>query len=241
MTDQLAFGLYLANRSIVLGDATVPELLALAEAADRDPHFDSVWIGDAMLINRRLDAVPLLGALAARTGRVLLGPACMGSFAVRNPITFAGQWASLDVISGGRMRLVACVGGGGSDAYAAECAAFGFDAKEKRRRMFEQMSILRRLWTGEAVTHRGRFFRFDEVTVEPRPVQQPCPIWMATNTSRLASGRLEQTARGPRQVAEHADGWMTHSASPEGFRQSWAAILELAERELRRCASNRCS
>ena len=54
----------------------------------------------------------LLAAVAGRTERVLLGPACMGSFALRNPLVFAYEWASLDVLSNGRTRLVACAGGG---------------------------------------------------------------------------------------------------------------------------------
>ena len=73
---------------------------------------DSVWCGDALFVNRRVDALTLLAAVAGRTERVLPGPACMGSFALRNPILFAYEWASLDVLSNGRTRLVACAGGG---------------------------------------------------------------------------------------------------------------------------------
>ena len=58
---------------------------------------DSVWCGDALFVNRRLDALTLLAAVAGRTERVLLGPACMGSFALRDPLVFAYEWASLDV------------------------------------------------------------------------------------------------------------------------------------------------
>ena len=90
---------------------------------------DSVWCGDALFVNRRLDALTLLAAVAGRTERVLLGPACMGSFALRNPLVFAYEWASLDVLSNGRTRLVACAGGGAGPLWEAETAALGIRAR----------------------------------------------------------------------------------------------------------------
>src|SRR5262249_34725239 len=63
------------------------------DAVEACPALDSVWCGDALFVNRRLDALTLLAAVAGRTERVLLGPACMGSFALRNPLVFAYEWA----------------------------------------------------------------------------------------------------------------------------------------------------
>lgn len=237
MTAMPTFGFYLSNRSVVQGRTTVDDILALAADVDAEPLFHALWVGDALLINRRLDALTLLGALAARTSRVSLGTACMGSFPLRHPINLAYQWASLDVLSGGRMILTACVGGGAPEPFAAESRAFGFDVKERRRRMFEHMAILRRLWSEEAVNFSGQFFQFEGVTVEPRPVQRPCPIWLATNPSRLSSGTVGTSTRGLHQAAEHADGWMTHSITPDGFRQSWDIILEAAENQFGRDAT----
>jgi hypothetical protein len=90
---------------VLLGLTTVKDLLALADAVEASPLLDSVWVGDALFVNRRLDAFTLLAAIAGRTERVLLGPACMGSFALRDPRVFAYEWASLDVLSNGRTRL----------------------------------------------------------------------------------------------------------------------------------------
>src|SRR6516225_1445620 len=106
------FGITLSNRGIPVGLCSARDLLALADAAEACPAMDSVWCGDALFVNRRLDALTLLAAVAGRTERVLLGPACMGSFALRNPLVFAYEWASLDVLSNGRTRLVVCAGGG---------------------------------------------------------------------------------------------------------------------------------
>ena len=98
-------GIILSNRGVLLGLNTVRQLLALADAVEASPLLDSVWVGDALFVNQRLDAFTLLAAIAGRTERVLIGPACMGSFALRDPRVFAYEWASLDVLSNGRTGL----------------------------------------------------------------------------------------------------------------------------------------
>ena len=90
----LRFGITLANRGVLLGMCTPRDLLRMADAAEACPRIDSVWAGDALFANRRLDALTLLAAVAGRTERVLLGPACMASFALREPRAFAYEWAS---------------------------------------------------------------------------------------------------------------------------------------------------
>src|ERR1041384_664122 len=91
------FGVTLSNRGVLLGLCTPRALLLLADAVEASPVMDSVWCGDALFVNRRLDALTLLAAVAGRTERVLLGPACMGSFAPRDPLGFASEWAPPDV------------------------------------------------------------------------------------------------------------------------------------------------
>jgi alkanesulfonate monooxygenase SsuD/methylene tetrahydromethanopterin reductase-like flavin-dependent oxidoreductase (luciferase family) len=81
-------GLTLPNRGVVIGATTVEEMLALAERADA-AGWDSVWVGDSVFARPRLDALVLLGALAARTKRVRLGPACFSSTPLRNPLLLA--------------------------------------------------------------------------------------------------------------------------------------------------------
>src|SRR5262245_53940471 len=116
---KMTFGITLSNRGTLLGLCTAGDLLALADAAERIPQIDSIWCGDALFVNRRLDALTLLAAVAGRTQRMLLGPACMGSFALRNPLVFAYEWASLDVMSNGRTRLDVCAGGGAGPVWEA--------------------------------------------------------------------------------------------------------------------------
>ena len=135
----MKFGVTLSNRGVLVGLCTPRDLLVLADAVEASPLMDSVWCGDALFVNRRLDALTLLAAVAGRTERVLLGPACMGSFALRNPLVFAYEWASLDVLSNGRTRLVACAGGGAGPLWEAETAALDIAPGERRKRMIENM------------------------------------------------------------------------------------------------------
>ena len=85
----MKFGITLANRGVLLGLTTVPKLLALADAVESCPLLDSVWVGNALFVNQRLDALTLLAAIAGRTSRFKLGPSCMATFALRDPRVFA--------------------------------------------------------------------------------------------------------------------------------------------------------
>jgi alkanesulfonate monooxygenase SsuD/methylene tetrahydromethanopterin reductase-like flavin-dependent oxidoreductase (luciferase family) len=227
------FGITLSNRGILLGLTTVPKLLALADAIEACPLLDSVWVGDALFVHQRLDALTLLAAIAGRTSRVRLGPSCMGSFALRDPRVFAYEWASLDVISGGRTILAVCSGGGAGAAWDAETEAMGIPPPERRKRMIENIAVLRHLWTTDDTPFEGAYLRFGPVTMLPKPVQSPCPIWLTTNAGRLGNQR---TGAGGsdfalRRVGRVADGWMTHSVTPEGFRRSLDTIRRAGEAE----------
>ncbi len=226
---RMKFGITLSNRAVLLGLTRADDLLELAEAVDRIPEMDSIWCGDALFVNRRLDALTLLAAVAGRTRRVLLGPACMGSFALRNPLVFAYEWASLDVISNGRTRLVACAGGGAGPLWEAESAALNIAPPDRRKRMIENIHVLRHLWTKDNEPFRGQFVNFSQVTLEPKPIQNPCPIWLATNAERLSTGQADSGGSefALARVGKIADGWMTHSVSPQGFARSWDFILKV--------------
>jgi alkanesulfonate monooxygenase SsuD/methylene tetrahydromethanopterin reductase-like flavin-dependent oxidoreductase (luciferase family) len=225
----MRFGITLSNRGILLGLTTVPKLLALADAVEASPLFDSIWAGDALFANPRLDAFTLLAGLAGRTERALLGTACMGSFALRDPRVFAAEWASLDVLSSGRTRLSVCAGGGG-EAWVRETEAMGIPVTERRKRMIENIAVLRHLWTTDDQPFNGAFLQFPGITLRPKPVQSPCPIWLTTNAGRLGNGQPDAGGSdfALRRVGRIADGWMTHSVSPDGFRRSLDVVLQAA-------------
>jgi alkanesulfonate monooxygenase SsuD/methylene tetrahydromethanopterin reductase-like flavin-dependent oxidoreductase (luciferase family) len=196
----MKFGVTLSNRGVLVGLCTTRDLLKLADAVEASPLMDSVWCGDALFVNRRLDALTLLAAVAGRTERVLLGPACMGSFGLRDPMVFAYEWASLDVISNGRTRLVACAAAARDRCGRPRPRRWGSTRTIRRKHMVENMHVLRHLWTKDNAPFEGQFVKFANITLEPKPVQNPCPIWLATNAERLSTGRrilAVRTSRSP--------------------------------------------
>ncbi|PYM69765.1 MAG: hypothetical protein DME03_21965, partial [Candidatus Rokuibacteriota bacterium] len=104
------FGFTLPQRGVFIGVTTMDRMMALAAEVDANPLFDSIWVGDSLLAKPRPDSLALLGGLGTATRRLALGVGCMASFPVRDPIIFAYQWATLDLMSRGRMLLAACTG-----------------------------------------------------------------------------------------------------------------------------------
>jgi alkanesulfonate monooxygenase SsuD/methylene tetrahydromethanopterin reductase-like flavin-dependent oxidoreductase (luciferase family) len=150
----------------------------------------------------------------------------------------AHQWASLDVLSGGRSWLAVCLGGPNEAgaAQALEHTVMGVRPSERVARLEEGIAILRGLFHTRKASHHGRFYQFDDLAIEPPPVQQPCPIWIASNPTGLtwkggASASEAVVERSFRRVARHADGWMTNKLSPEEFRRQWARITAMAREE----------
>ncbi len=233
-----SFGLILANRAVVLGAIAVPDLVDLAVEAERSGAFDAVWVGDSLLAKPRLESVTLLSALAGVTARVRLAVGCMATFVHRHPVMLAHQWASLDVISNGRAWLAVCLGGPSeaNAAQAAEHGVMGVASAERVGRLEEGIAVLRKLFHEKNASHHGRFYSFDGVTLQPAPVQNPCPIWIASNPTGLtwkggASASEAVVERAFRRVARFADGWMTNKLSPAEFRTQFARVQAMAREE----------
>jgi alkanesulfonate monooxygenase SsuD/methylene tetrahydromethanopterin reductase-like flavin-dependent oxidoreductase (luciferase family) len=193
-------------------------MIALAREADRIALFDSVWVGDSVMAKPRPDSISLLGALSAATTRVKLGVGCMASFPIRDPIVFALQWATLDLISGGRMVLAVCTGIVAGGVSAREGSAWGIKDTARGNRMAENIEICRRLWSEDRVSFHGKYHSFDDVTVTPRPIQQPCPIWIAANP------QPHEAEKPLRRVVRIADGWMSANAFPGLFAANWEKL-----------------
>jgi len=235
---KVSFGLTLSNRGVVLGSTSVKEILALSVEAEQSGAFDSIWVGDSLAAKPRLEAVTVLSAVAALTERVKLGPACFASFPLRHPVLLAYQWASFDVVCGGRSIMVACQGARGnvSGESETEWAAMDMNLAERAIRMEEGIEIARKLWTEDAVSHEGRYYQFENLTIEPKPVQDPCPIWIANNPE-LMGVKDKLLDRIARRVAVLADGWQTTFVTPEQFRVAWQRI-ERQAREIERDVSD---
>lgn len=126
-----------------------------------------------------LQSIPLLGYLAACTRRLRLGTSVF-LLPLRNPVALAEEIATLDVMSGGRVTL-----GVGQGYRPEEWDAFGVPHAERGRRFQESIEVMRRLWSGEAVTHSGHFGVLKDARLGVLPVQPGGPpVWIGAYTER---------------------------------------------------------
>src|SRR3989441_4243139 len=199
----MRWGICLAN----IGTYSEPDVpLRLAQAADAN-GWDGVFIWDHLAFvwgAPAADPWTVLASIATSTERVRLGTA-VTPVARRRPQVLAHQVATLDNLSGGRAIFGAGLGGSTS-----EFGKFGepTDAKVRAAMLDEGLELLRRLWSGEEVTHRGEHYTVEGVTLAPTPLQERLPIWIGGN--RPAS--LRRAARW--------DGWLADGADPTGMTLS---------------------
>jgi len=185
------------------------EQFAIARRVDA-LGFDSLWTGDHISFhNARYESLTLLASYAGITSRVKLG---VGVYllALRQPVVAAKITSTLDVLSGG--RLIFGVGVGGE--YPKEFEACGIPHKERGARVTEGIDVVRALWRESPASFKGRFTRFEGVSLDPKPVQKPAPpIWIG--------GRSDAAlARAGRQ----GDGWISYVVEPERYKESVAKI-----------------
>jgi probable F420-dependent oxidoreductase len=186
----------------------------MAETAERI-GYDSVWVGDSITSKPRLEPLAVMAALAARTHRVKIGTAVMLN-ALRHPVHLAHSIATIDNISDGRIILGLGAGRSNNQMFVDEHAAVGVPIEERAARMEESIDVLRKLWTEDDVSNPDGFYPLSGMTLEPRPVQQPVPIWLSSNWVQ----------RGLRRVAAQGDGWITNVPSTEMFTKCWDKIEE---------------
>ncbi len=160
-------------------------------------RFDSLWVSER-LTSPGPDPIVAMSMAAARTERLKFGMSVM-VLPGRNPVVTAKELASLDVLSGG--RLLPAFGLGAVNA--AEHQAFGVDRSERAAIFNESLGLMRRLWTEDHVTHEGARFSIVDVTVRPKPLQDPLEVWLGG----IAPSEL-------RRVGRLADGWIPSFVTP---------------------------
>jgi alkanesulfonate monooxygenase SsuD/methylene tetrahydromethanopterin reductase-like flavin-dependent oxidoreductase (luciferase family) len=227
-----SFGLTLSNRALVTQGMPPKELIDMAVQAENTGLIDAIWVGDSILSKPRLECIPLLGAVAARTSRVKLGVACMATIAQRNPLLLALQWASLDVLSSGRTWLAACMGYPASQhpMAAKELEVMGVASKERPRRLEEMIQALRILWSDEHASFHGQYYSFDDVNLLPKPAQHPCPIYIA-GTPRPTQIGERGVERSLRRIARYADGWMSNQIELAMFQDYQGRLRDMLAEE----------
>jgi probable F420-dependent oxidoreductase len=148
------------------------------------------------------EPMTVLAYIAAVTKRIELVPSVI-VLPARQTVMVAKQAATLDRLSGGRLRV-----GVGVGKHPEEYAALGADFHSRGARCEEQIDLLRRLWTEETVAFEGRWDRVSGAGIDPLPIQRPIPIWIG------ASGTPAPRIR--RRIGRQADGWFV-LCSPEEF------------------------
>ena len=138
---------------------------------------NSAWIGEHHFSTLGVLSCPdlALAVVAARTRRIRLAPA-VTVLPLHHPIRVAEQWASLDLLSGGRVDFAA---GRGYDR--REYRPFGVSFEDNQAIFEEGMEVVRRLWSADGpISHHGRHYHFDDVGITPQPVQRPIPSYVAS-------------------------------------------------------------
>jgi probable F420-dependent oxidoreductase len=198
------------------------ELRAVVRHAD-EVGLHGIWVTDHPAVPVRMDAtypysddgtppfpaadarcspLVLLSHLAAATERIHLGTAIL-ILPLRHPIVVARETATLDRLSNGRFVL-----GVGVGWLEGEFDALDQPFAERGARTDEQIEIIRRLWTGDAVAWDGRHHRFDALVVSPTPKQGPrLPVYVGGESPAAL-----------RRAARLGDGWigMVHDPRSAG-------------------------
>jgi len=186
----------------------------------------SAWIGEHHFSSLGVLSCPdlVLAQVAAKTTRIRLAPA-VTVLPLHHPIRVAEQWATLDLLSGGRVDFAA---GRGYDRREYDPFRVSF---EDNQAIFEEgMEIVRRLWAEDApISHHGKHYQFDDVAITPRPVQRPIPSYVASfsRPSIELAGRLgcnlivapfaaAMTFGGLRQVRDLYDETCARHGKPGG-------------------------
>lgn len=205
--DLMQFGIVLPNLGPL---ATTESMVAIAQHAE-SLGFADLWTSDHLVLpiesessypyvraaNVRLDPhypvidpMIALAGLATCTTRIGLGVSVYLA-ALRNPIVAAKLVASLDQLSGGRVRL-----GVGAGWIREEYETFGIDFSERGRVLDEHLACMRTLWTEPEPRFHGQYFQVENIGFEPKPVQARLPIWVGGNSAAARA-----------RAARLGDGW----------------------------------
>jgi probable F420-dependent oxidoreductase len=174
-------------------------------------RFDSLWLSER-IGGAAPDPLVAMAYAAGRTRKLKFGMSVM-VLPGRNPIVLAKELATLDRMSGG--RLLPAFGLGVADPQ--EQQAFGVERTERAAIFDESLSVLRACWTQPRVTHHGKYFHYDDLKVEPKPLQSPPDVWLGG----IAPSELKRVGR-------LADGWLPSFVTPEDVERGRAVIEDVA-------------
>jgi alkanesulfonate monooxygenase SsuD/methylene tetrahydromethanopterin reductase-like flavin-dependent oxidoreductase (luciferase family) len=236
----IEFGVNLNNREpLIAPEYGMPQLLDLAQHSE-ELGFESLWVGDSLFSKPRYEPISLLSAISQRTSRAKLGTACLVT-SPRNPLYLALEWATLDVLSGGRTIFGPCAGNP-EKGVRREFEALGLDF-DRRFSIFEEgLEILRQLWIDGSVTHKGDVYDYDDISFYSgtemgplMPIQKPPPFWIVSNPRLVTDAKDEKMVRtmkrACRRILKYGEGWMTccRAQHPEELVEQLGYLRDVAE------------
>jgi alkanesulfonate monooxygenase SsuD/methylene tetrahydromethanopterin reductase-like flavin-dependent oxidoreductase (luciferase family) len=156
--------------------------------------FDSIWTGEHHVTPNFhfFPQLALLQRVAPEAEGLFVGTN-VALLPLHNPVELAEVGAFMDVMTGGKFLL-----GVGLGYRPEEYAIYGVPMGERASRLVEGVEILRRVWSEDRVTHRGRHWQFEDVTIAPRPLQSPHP-------PILIGAQVDAAIR---RAAKIGDGWL---------------------------------
>jgi probable F420-dependent oxidoreductase len=197
---------------------TIDELADLVGLVDRC-GYDSMWVGDHVAFTIAIfDPLMQLAQAAVLSRRLVFGTDVY-LLPLRHPTPVAKQVSTLDHLTEGRFIFGVGVGG----EFAKEYEACGVPINERGARLSESLTVMRKLWTGEPVSHAGKFFNFEGIKMQPPP-RQPGgpPIW--------CGGRADPALR---RIGRMTDGWMSYVVTPDMYREGLEKIATAASEAAR--------
>jgi len=180
--------------------------------------YDSIWVYDHLQFTYgpTLESWTVLSALAEATHKIRIGPLVTCN-AFRYPSLLAKMAATVDMISNGRLNF-----GIGAGWHEDEAVAYGIPFPKAGIRvemLDEALSIIKRLWTEDEVTFKGKHYSVNKALCLPKPVQKPHP-------PVLVGGGGDKMLR---LIAKHANAWNSGFTSPEGFVEEIARLQKACD------------
>ena len=222
LDDHLSIGVQTLHRRTEPAEGpwlpTIDELADLVGLVDRC-GYDSMWVGDHVAFTIAIfDPLMQLAQAAVLSRRLVFGTDVY-LLPLRHPTPVAKQVSTLDHLTEGRFIFGVGVGG----EFPKEYEACGVPLNERGARLSESLTVMRKLWSGEPVSHAGKFFNFEGVKMQPPP-RQPGgpPIW--------CGGRADPALR---RIGRMTDGWMSYVVTPDMYRQGLEKIATAASEAAR--------
>lgn len=214
------------------GDLAGPDTIRAVAQHVEEIGADSLWVGERLLYpvapevpypgsadgsmprswQRGLKPLDILTFASAHTRRVTLGTSVLVMH-LYHPLHLAQSLASIDVLSGGRVRV-----GLGNGWMPEELRAMGVPMNALGRRADEYIDVMKKIWIEDPVAHDGEYVHIPESIIALEPVQKPHPpLYLAAYSQSTM-----------RRVARRADGWNPAGVPPERMREAMTGIKQMA-------------